>query len=116
MLRGQFVHAVAHVMGQDELDTLLLLRREQRSDRPPRPLGAFGAGDRRGFEGDVGEDVEDVGLLGVDHPLHLGELLAPEALLRQAVEEIPSRLGVAPQGSQFVLVLEERGDLAEEVG
>ena len=55
----------------------------------------------------MGQHVEQVALLGVDDPLHLGQLLAAEAFLGQALQELGARVGRAPEGAQFGFVLEE---------
>ena len=66
--------------------------------------GALLAGLGRERVGDVREHVEEVALLGVDDLLHLGELLAAEALLGEALQQLLARLRLAPQGAQLGLV------------
>ena len=76
--------------------------------------GALLAGLGRERVGDVGEHVEEVALLGVDDLLHLGELLAAEALLGEPLQQLLARLRLAPQGAQLGLVGEEVRQLAEQ--
>ena len=76
--------------------------------------GPFLAGERRQGVGHVGQHVEEVALLGVDDLLHLGQLVAAEALLGEALQQLPARVRRAPEGAQLGLVLEELGQLAEE--
>ena len=62
----------------------------------------------------MGQHVEEVALLGVDDLLHLGQLVAAEALLGQPCKQLLARVGRAPDGAQLGFVLEELRQLAEE--
>ena len=79
-------------------------------------LDALGAGDRRQGEGDVGQHVEQVALLGVDQAADDGELVGAIALVGQALQQRLARVGLAPEPAQLVLVLEQLGQRAEQLG
>ena len=76
--------------------------------------GALLSRKRRECVGDVGEHIEEVALFRVDDFLHLGELRAADALIREALEQLLARVRGAPQPAEFRFVLEEIGQLAEE--
>jgi hypothetical protein len=57
----------------------------------------------------VGEHVEQVTVLCINNPLHLGELVVAEAFLGQALQQFLACVRGAPDGAQFCLVLEEVG-------
>lgn len=78
-------------------------------------LGAVGTGDEGGAVGDVGEDVEEVGLFAVNHGAQVFELGFREAALAEFVEELAPGVGVAPNAPEFVLGLEEGEEFAEQV-
>lgn len=101
-------------MAQYELQEGLLLAGVVGGDCGLSPRGALLARERRFGIRDVGEDVEEVALFGIDDPLHFGELLVAEALFGQAGQQLLSGVGNAPEGAQFVFVLEEVRQLAEE--
>ncbi len=65
--------------------------------------------------GDVGEHIEEVALFRVDNFLHLGEMRAADALLRQTLQQLLARVRGAPQPAEFRFVLEEIGQLAESI-
>jgi hypothetical protein len=71
---------------EHEVEEGLLLARELGVDGDLGAGGALLAGLGRERVGHVSEHVEEVALLGVDDPLHLGELLGAEALLGEALE------------------------------
>ena len=110
----QFFHADIDVVGQDEVEEVLLFAVEAGQDVGPGVVGAFLAGEGRHGIGDVGEHVEEVAVLGVDDFLHLGELRFAEALFRQSFEEFGAGIRPAPQVAQFLFVSEEVRQVPEK--
>ena len=84
----EFFDADLHVVRQHEVEEDLLLAVEVRADVDLGLGGPLLAGERRQRIGDVGQHVEQVAFLGVDDLLHLGQLVAAEALLGQALQEL----------------------------
>ncbi len=76
--------------------------------------GALFAGKRGQGVGDVGQNVEQIALFGVDDFLHLRHLIVAETFLGQAFQEFSARVGGAPERAEFGFVFEKLGELAEE--
>lgn len=104
LLDVEFLDANRHIVLQHEVEERLLVVAESRADMHPRGGRPCLAGQGRHGEGHIGQHVEQVAGLGIDDPLHLGQLLVAEAFLRQSLQERAARFRRAPDGAQFLLV------------
>ena len=85
-------------MRQHEVEERLLLAVEVGADADLGLGGPLLAGERRQGIGHMGQHVEQVALLGVDDLLHLGQLLAAEALLGKPLQELRARVRARSRG------------------
>ena len=87
----EFFDTQFDVLGEDEIEEDLLFGAEGLVNFGFGQFGTLTASDGRGFEGDVGENIEEVAFFGVDDLLHLGELVVAEAFFGEAGEKCFAR-------------------------
>ena len=87
----EFFDANFDVLGEDEVEEGLLFGAEGFVDFGASQFGTLTARDGRGFESDVGEDVKEVAVFGVDDLLHLSELVVAESFFSEASEKCFAR-------------------------
>ena len=101
-------------MSQDEVEEGLLLVVEFGVDVNAGVRCSDFAGDGGEGVGDVSEDVEEIAFVGVDDPLHFGELIVAEAFGGEGFQQLGSCVRGAPEGSEFGFVVEEFREFAEQ--
>jgi len=109
-----YFDAFFDVLGEDKGEERLLFGGEFLVDEGGGVAGAVFAGFGRDGVGDVGEDVEEIAVFGVDDLLHFEHLIAGETPAGEAFEEFGAGGGIAPEGAEFVFVLEEFRESAEQ--
>ena len=103
----QFIHPLAHVLGEHEIDKTALLVINIMRQCVPGVIGARRARQRRPRPGHVGEHIEQIAVFGLDEFLHLRQRLAAEALLGQSIQQCLTRRRIAPEFTQVRFVAEE---------
>ena len=92
----EFSDAFSDLVGEDEFEERLLLLVEVNADGGTGDGGSLFSGDWWQRPGDVGEDIEEVALFGVDDLLHFRELFVAEAFFRQSFQQFLACIGGAP--------------------
>lgn len=62
----------------------------------------------------MGENIEQIAVLRLDDLLHLSHLRAAEAFFGEALQQLRTRVGRAPQFAQFGFAFEELRKFAEQ--
>lgn len=115
LTRVQFADTAGYVVIEDEAQKLLLAVVEARKDGFRVRTDAIGAGDGGLVEGDVGQNVIQVTVLGLNQRADLGQLLGTVGFLLQPLQQLVAGIRPAPYGASLVFVLEERGQFTEQV-
>lgn len=110
----EFFDAHGDVVGEDKVEEYLLLGAEPGVDIDAGMGGADFAGLRGHGVGDVGQNVKEVAVLGIDDFLHLSQLVFAEAFFRQSGQKTGTGVRGAPDGAKFFFVVEELREFAEE--
>jgi len=111
----EFTDTLVDVLGQDEVEERLLLVVVVGEDQVLVFDDTVLASDGSQGEGDVGENVEEIAVLGTDEFPDLGELLGGVSLFGEALEELGAGVGMAPDFAELVFVAEKVGEIPKEL-
>ena len=114
LLLIELLHTHTHVVRKYEVEEGLLLVVEVCADLGLRLSCPILARERRNRIGHVGEYVEQVAVFGIDDLLHFGQLLMAKSTLGKPLQKLGAGVRRTPQRAQFIFVLEEFRQLAEQ--